>query len=442
MRRYRALTAGIIGVAMLSAACGTSGNSGGSGGNSAPAGQTTIDVWINGTEKDQGALMKELVPAFEAKNPGIKVKTTIVDWSTANQQILAAAAGGGLPDVMTFYSVDLPGFAAKNVLLPLADQLPEDKYLKNAVELSTWGGQWYAAPWTLKARTLAVREDFAKEAGLNADQIPATWSELEDWANKLVVRDGDRITRSGFWVVTSHPYKTIQQFIPFLWSNGGRMFTADGCKAAFQGKEGVEALTFLNKLLNQDKVDFAGSVQADNVDLGQGKVAMVYSNIPVRGWTKDFPDLAKKNVVGFNPTPHSEGHTSYTEIGGNYLGIAKTSKNPQAAAKFVEYMTADPEAAAKAAALDSDVIPLVAGADSQYTKSNPAVQRLAAIIGEAGAGLPKHPDWPKIQNTVTAAISSVYLDKQDPAKALENAATEVDAVLASSKTCAEETPNK
>jgi multiple sugar transport system substrate-binding protein len=431
---HSAMSAAAV-LVMLTAACG----GGQSDGDSGDGGQATIKVWINGTEKDQGALMANLIPKFQQENPDIKVDTTLVDWATANQQILTAAAGGGLPDVLTFYSVDIPSFASQNLLLPLDKHIDPKPYVDAGVDLGTWDGSWVAAPWTLKVRSLAVRTDFAKEAGLDSAALPQTWDELRTWANDLTVRKGNNVSRSGFWVVTDHPYKTIQQFIPMLWSNGGRVFSKDGCKAAFQSPEGVETATFLSQLLNQDRVDFPGSVKADNTDLGQGKVAMLISNIPVRGWERDFPKLVEQKVVGFNPTPHTQGNKSYSEMGGNFLSVTKASKNPEAAAKFVEFMTTNQEAVTAANKLDQDVIPLEEASDWDYTKSHPTVQRLGAILQETGAGLPKHPKWAVVQNTLTAALSSIYLNGADPQKALADAASTVDGALQGQ--CAEETPN-
>lgn len=38
-----------------------------------------------------------------------------------------------------------------------------------------------------------------REAGLNPDTPPADWDELLEYAEKLTVRDGDAVTRAGFF---------------------------------------------------------------------------------------------------------------------------------------------------------------------------------------------------------------------------------------------------
>ena len=44
--------------------------------------------------------INKLITAFEAKNPGIKIKIEQTPWATHNQKLLAAnSAGSGLPDV-------------------------------------------------------------------------------------------------------------------------------------------------------------------------------------------------------------------------------------------------------------------------------------------------------------------------------------------------------
>jgi multiple sugar transport system substrate-binding protein len=408
------------------------------GATPAPAQQgskVTLRLWLYGTDQDMVPLAKEYLPIFEKENPNIKVEWAIVDWATAREKVTTAYAGGTLPDVFTEYSVNLASFADRGLYAPLEKYVDEGTYRPATIRLAKWKGHLYAIPVFSNVRALHYRKDFLKEAGINGP--PKTWAELTAAAKALTRRDGaGNITRSGFWVPTSHPYKTIQVWIPFMWSNGGRFFSEDGCQAAFNRPEGVEALRYLSDLLNVHKVDFPGSIVRDNTDWAQGKVALMISNFGVRKWVKDFPDLVKAGVAGFAPTPHNEGKTSVSEMGANYFVMASTSKQKDEAAKLLKFLTTSRFAIAYAA-LDHQV-PAAKGPEAaRYMDTDVFAKGYAELIDAGGRGLPRHPRWTEINDLVTAAIDQVYLKARNAQQAMDDAATQVNRIIAESK-CGEE----
>jgi len=57
--------------------------------------ETVIDFWGLGSE---GEFVKQLLPKFEAENPGIKVKVQMVPWTAAQEKLISAFASNNLPD--------------------------------------------------------------------------------------------------------------------------------------------------------------------------------------------------------------------------------------------------------------------------------------------------------------------------------------------------------
>ena len=55
----------------------------------------TYGIW----DKIQEPGMRQIADAFEAKNPGIKVKIEVTPWDQYWTKLEAAATGGSLPDV-------------------------------------------------------------------------------------------------------------------------------------------------------------------------------------------------------------------------------------------------------------------------------------------------------------------------------------------------------
>jgi len=383
--------------------------------------QVTVRLWVSGPAYDR--FLAETVPAFETQNTGIKVEALTMDWTQYQQKILTGVAGGAGPDVFSFYSVDVAPWAAKGLLMPLDGVVKRADFDANAVENGIWDGKLYAVPMAMRVRAFYYRKDFLREAGLT--RPPQTWDELRDYAQKLVKRDGaGNITRVGFWVPTSHPYKTVQVWLAFLWANGGEVFDAAGKKATFNSPEGVESVQFLSDFVNRWKVDKPGTIKVDNTDFMQGKVAMLVSNIVTRGLLKDAPEL--KDQVGIAVPPIAK--KKVIELSGEMFGISQASRHKEAAAKLLQYLTSR-DVVVKFNQVDDNIPGLKTAIDSDYVKTNPFVSQFVEIA-KVGRPLPKHPKWTEVAAVITAALDEACLKGRPAKEAMDAAALKVNAILA------------
>lgn len=382
--------------------------------------QVTLRLWVSGPGYDK--FLTDVVPAFERQNPGLKVEALTMDWTQYQQKILTGVAGGAGPDVFSFYSVDVAPWAAKGLLAPLDTFVRRADFDTNALENGLWDGKIYAVPMGMKIRPLYYRKDFLREAGLARG--PQTWAELRDYAAKLVKHDASgNVTRVGFWVPTSHPYKTVQVWLAFLWSNGGDVFDAAGRKATFNGPEGVESVQFLADFITKAKVDKPGTIKLDNTDFMQGKVAMLVSNIVTRGLLKAAPEL--KDSVGIVAPPVAK--KKVVELSGEMFGIAQTSRNKEAAAKLLAYLTTR-DVVIKYNQVDDNIPGLKSAMDSDYVKSSPFVSQFIEIA-KVGRPLPKHPRWSEVSAILSAALDEVYLKGRPAREAMDAAAQKVNTLL-------------
>jgi multiple sugar transport system substrate-binding protein len=383
--------------------------------------QVTLRLWVSGPGYDKW--LADVVPPFERQNPGIKVEALTMDWTQYQQKILTGVAGGAGPDVFSFYSVDVAPWATKGLLSPLDGHVNRADFDANALDNGLWDGKVYAVPMGMKIRAFYYRKDFLKEAGIA--RAPQTWDEMREAASKLVKRDAaGNITRVGFWMPTSHPYKTAQVWLAFLWGNGGEVFDPTGKKAAFNSPEGVESVQFLGDLINKAKVDKPGTIKLDNTDFMQGKVAMLISNIATRGLLRDRPDL--KDQVGIAAPPTPKKHV--VELSGEMFGIAQSSRNKDAAAKLLAYLTSR-DVVVKYNQVDDNIPGLKAAMDSDYVRGNPFVSQFIDIA-KLGRPLPKHPRWSEVSSVLTAALDEVLLKGRPAKDALDAAAQKVNGLLA------------
>ena len=80
-------------------------------------------------------------------------------------------------------------------------------------------GRVYGVPWYVETRLLYYRTDIAEKAGITAP--PATWDELKAMAKAMKEKGGAE------WGI-SLGTKNWQEYLPFLWSNGGDVIDAPG----------------------------------------------------------------------------------------------------------------------------------------------------------------------------------------------------------------------
>ncbi|WP_250007528.1 extracellular solute-binding protein [Actinoplanes sp. M2I2] len=170
-RRYAALVSALTAVT-LAAACssGTNANSGSDGG-----GGTTLTL----ASVDQGSI-EEVIKAFEAANPGVKVTFTTSGADQYQAQIRTQLSSGTAPDVMTVwpgngnpgatYVLSKPGYLLDLSDQPWAAQLPD-----SFKQVAQYEGKTYNALFGLNGIGAVYNDDALKKSGLTA---PKTWTEL------------------------------------------------------------------------------------------------------------------------------------------------------------------------------------------------------------------------------------------------------------------------
>jgi raffinose/stachyose/melibiose transport system substrate-binding protein len=167
-RKLPALVAAMTAVALLAACSG--GTNAGSG-----SGSKTLTL----ASVDQGSV-EDVVKAFEAANPGVKVNFTTGGADQYQQQIRTQLASGTAPDVMTVW----PGngnamttfVAAKNgFLLDLSDRPWASKQPGSIKTVSQYNGKTYTGIFGVNGIGAVYNQEAMSKAGLTA---PGTWTEL------------------------------------------------------------------------------------------------------------------------------------------------------------------------------------------------------------------------------------------------------------------------
>ena len=123
------------------------------------------------SEFGKGDYDKELIKAFEAKNPGIKVNFTMIEFTDGPAKLETAIQSKTNPDIV----YDAPGriidWASKGYLAPLDDMADKAKLNQAAVGASSFEGKLYLYPQGVAPFLMGANRGMLKDWGLD-NQLP------------------------------------------------------------------------------------------------------------------------------------------------------------------------------------------------------------------------------------------------------------------------------
>lgn len=385
----------------------------------------TLEVWLTDWEQGTQRLFnEELVPAFEAANPDIAVNIQYLDWRVFTEKLIAAHAGGVLPDIYQAGAEYVAPLATKGMALEV------DKYVtawgqKDDFYESAWGtvsyqGKTYGVPVLSAPQTLMYRKDMLSDAGIAA--APTTWEDLEQIAMKATKRDGDKFVISGF---NARPI--WQQYVWFLFQNGGDVFTTDG-KVVVNSPEAVEALDYFSRLFNQDKVASKSSIAAPTANVGAmaaNLVAMQLGNqLTVRDFRQNNPARQNDLVVADPISKKSQVTTNWTD----WLAIARASKNPDAAWKFIAFV-ADKDNLLKYNETMYFIPPRKSLRTTGYM-ADPQLQQFVTIMEKYGRTINTSPAALEVYQTIMKnAVDDAVYQKKSSKQALDDAGRQIERAM-------------
>ncbi|MCP9959915.1 ABC transporter substrate-binding protein [Streptomyces sudanensis] len=229
-------------LALLAALCLLAGCGGGDGGS----GSNDVTVWmypVIADPKANSAHWAKVEKDFEAAHPGTRLTIEEQPWENRDEKLATAFGSGKGPDVVLLNPDQVPQYLASGALRPVDKAVEgiEESFLPNALKALSDDGKLYAVPIYHTVTTTLYNKRLLDRAGIA--EPPATWDEVRAAAPKL-----KRIGVAALDYSASNEATLNLNFYPLLWQAGGRVFSEDGRKAAFNGPEGVAALTFLTDL--------------------------------------------------------------------------------------------------------------------------------------------------------------------------------------------------
>jgi multiple sugar transport system permease protein len=332
----------------------------------ASAAPTRLVVW--GMESSpESKDMDAKIAAFEQMHPDIQVVALSMGAGAMNpQKLMTAIVGGVPPDVVQQDRFTIGDWASRDAFRPLDDLLAGDEKSSNPLAVhkkdyvpSTWAeavyqGHVYAIPNSTDDRVLFYNRAMFRQAGLDPDRPPQTWSEMIKDAVLLTKRNAD----GGYSRLGLIPLYGQGWLYLWSWQMDGEFMSPDGRTCTLANPQTVKALTALlswyDALGGVDGVNsFAGGFGSDEQDpFLTGKLAM---RVEGDGFLNSIARYKPNLDFGVVPVPvpdkrfahegrYKKESTWVTWSGGFSYAIPRGAKHIREAWEFIQWMNS-PQAA-------------------------------------------------------------------------------------------------
>lgn len=326
-------------LALTATACGDDGSGAGGGKGAEGSGTGKITFWDN-NGGIRTAVWKEIIADFEKANPDIDVEYVGIAATEYQSKVDTAIQGGGLPDVGGVTASMLAGFSAQGALEPLDGRLTEsslngklNKDMVESVKAAGGGdGTLYSVPSSANNGVLYYRTDLFEKAGLDE---PTTWDAFYAAADKLT----DKGKNAFGYTIRGGSGSIAQAFDAMYGQSGITSFWDAGKKTTVNDPENVEALEKYAALYK--KVTPAADVNNDFAKMtaqwDTGTIGMVNHNLG--SYTDHVKALGTGKIRGIPQPVGPSGKRVQVSNPVDGLGLFKSSKNKEAAWKFIEFAT-------------------------------------------------------------------------------------------------------
>ena len=304
-----------------------------------PAQNDTIELrlWAMGRE---GEVVQQLIPEFERRNPGIKVRVQQVPWTAAHEKMLTAYVGESTPDLSQMGNTWVPEFAELGALEPLdmrvatAPTLDRADFFPGIWATNLVGDTTFGVPWYVDTRVLFYRTDLLARAGFT--RPPQSWDEWLAAMRALKKLGGD--TK---WAILL-PLNEWTQPVVLAQQQGSQLLADGGRKSAFLAPEFRRAFDFYVALFKEGLAPALANTQIANLyqDFAAGTFAMYITGPWNLGEFRDRLPASLQDKWSTAPLPGPTGASDgLSAAGGSSLVVYRRSRHKAEAWKLIHFLT-------------------------------------------------------------------------------------------------------
>ena len=303
---------------------------------------------------DNNVGRKAMVERWSKTYPNLSAEATDVgsggQGSEAIAKFLAAVASGDVADVVRFDRFQIGSYTHRGAFTQLdqfqkADKYDLKRFVDSAIEETHWlDKKLYGIPNSTDNRPFFWNKMHFREIGVNAENPPATWDQMKEYALKL-----NRQTQTGYqrmgW--TYRPGLSGSS-LTYLWGflNGAEFTSKDGKKAQLNHPKVLEAMQWQYELLEaqggtQKHEEFQRTFGSnENHPLFAQQMSMTVLTQGFLGTIARYkPDF--EFGIGANPA-RKAGEPSATWSGGFAWIVPAGVKNPEVSWEMIKEMVSEP----------------------------------------------------------------------------------------------------
>jgi oligogalacturonide transport system substrate-binding protein len=305
--------------------------------------------WWGGGARHEATL--KAIAAFEAKNPGVKIKAEYMGFAGYLERLSTQIAGGTEPDIMQINWAWLSTFSKTGDgfydLNKSKSSLALNQFAETDLKMGMVGTKLNALPVSYTARVMLWNRATFERAGL---KMPSTWDELfaagpvfkQKLGSKAFAIDGELYDM----ILLSQAYIMQKYGTPYVSSTSP--------KVAMSETAALEWVQVYKKLVNNNvavplpmRASLGGAEKPteQQQDWVVGNWAGNYTWDSVIGLRASTLNKEQKLDVGdFLTLPNAKNSGMFGRPS-LMFAVGKKSKNPEIAAKFLNFVLTDPEAA-------------------------------------------------------------------------------------------------
>ena len=283
----------------------------------------TIEFWTHEDAARQ-ALEEKYIEEYTAAHQNVTINVTRQSAEKLRELVQTAFAAGQGP---TFFNLPIEneyqyieaGRVAPADYKTLGFSNAKDliaNYSDGMIDAVVYDGDVYGLPLELTNWSIFINKKVFKDAGLDPEtDYPKTWEDMVEVSKKIVLRDGDIITRRGFDFRYSYE---LTYFVPMVEQLGGALDGKDGC---VNEEAWVKALQFMkewgpsgNNLGNPTLTAARKLFNKDNNDIGMCNTGL-YQEARILSDNPDFYNSGEWMVV-----PYPVFEDAVKDVAGCYYG--------------------------------------------------------------------------------------------------------------------------
>lgn len=373
---------------------------------------------------------KDIIDAFEAQNPNIKIETVVSGFNDYHTKIMTMIAGNMAPDVMRIDSYYFQDFVDLNAIESIdsfveRDNIDMSMYPPQGLEEGSYRGKLYGLPFAIAPMYMIINLNAFEKEGVPLPSLD--WS-VDDFEKIVRQFDGARTGTYGY----AFNLDNLPSLIPFVWANGGSLLNEDRTQYTLDTPEGAKGIQMIADLYQQGYIPRDAILPGNTDTLRRwfinGTIAMMMASAQ--------QILAIQNVEGvaFEAWPMPQGVTEHTTAyKGNSISISAASKQKEAAWTFLKFLRG---IEGEMLYLGAKRMPPTMTDPSLWTlyldagKYPMRIQEVSSLIIERkGHVLPLRSGYSEIEQEAMTAVSQAILGNKTALQAFQDIRPKVETII-------------